>query len=267
MMRGSWVAALILALSSWTTVHAQLLPRPFQLDRVNRELAGQVVDYTNDTGTDHRIWSAALGERREMYVYLPPGYDPSKQYPFSLWLHGFGQDEHSYLTDGVRPIDRAIRDGTLPPAIVAAPDGSLRGINCLLSAGSFWINSPVGGRYEDYLMEDVWNFVTCHYSMRPEPEAHAVVGVSMGGGGAFHTAIKHQDFYKTAVGFMPPLNTSAGKIATAVTWPISTRIVGDGALISVGEEKFSADSTLSSRCARTRWASPSTAARTRTRPP
>jgi S-formylglutathione hydrolase FrmB len=207
MMRIGWIAALALGLSSLTTVQAQFLPRPFQLELINHQLAGRVVDYTNDNGADHRIWSPALGERRDMYVYLPPGYDPCKSYPFILWLHGFGQDEHSFLMDGALPLDRAMRDGRLPPAIVAAPDGSLQGIKCFLSAGSFWINTPVGGRFEDYLMQDVWDFVTSHYPIRPEPEAHAVVGVSMGGGGAFHTTIKYQDRFKSAVGFMPPLNT------------------------------------------------------------
>ena len=56
-------------------------------------------------------------------------------------------------------------------------------------------------------MQDVWDFVTSHYPIRPEPEAHAIAGVSMGGGGAFHTAIKYPDRFKTAVGFIPPLNT------------------------------------------------------------
>jgi S-formylglutathione hydrolase FrmB len=207
MMRLGWIAALALGLFSWTTAHAQLIPRPFQLDRVNSQLAGRIVDYTDDHGTDNRFWSAALGERRDMYVYLPPGYDPCKQYPFILWLHGVAQDEHAFLMDGVRPLDDAMRSGRLPPAIVAAPDGSLRGVSGYFTAGSFWINSPVGGPYEDYLMQDVWNFVTSHYSIRPEAEAHAVMGVSMGGGGAFHTAIKYPDRYKTAIGFLAPLNT------------------------------------------------------------
>ena len=66
---------------------------------------------------------------RDLYVYLPPGYDPCKKYPLILWLHGFGEDEHSFLTDGVRPLDRAMRTGVLPPAIVAAPDGSLKGVS------------------------------------------------------------------------------------------------------------------------------------------
>ena len=100
-----------------------------------------------------------------------------------------------------------MQTGQLPPAIVAAPDGSLKGVSGYMSPGSFWINSPVGGRFEDYLMQDVWDFLFEHYPIRPERGAHAIAGVSMGGGGAFHTAIKYPDRFGTVVAFIPPLNT------------------------------------------------------------
>jgi len=203
-----WIAAAALALLTWNAADAQrcVLPRPFELDRINRELAGRVVDYTDNHGADHRIWSPALGERRDLYVYLPPGFDPCKQYPLILWLHGFAQDEHSFLKDGVRPLDRAMRDGVIPPVIVAAPDGSLKGVSGYVSAGSFFLNTPVGGRFEDFLMQDVWDFLFSHYPIRPERDAHLIAGVSMGGGGAYHTAIKYPDRFGSVLAFLPPLN-------------------------------------------------------------
>jgi hypothetical protein len=92
--------------------------------------------------------------------------------------------------------------------IVAAPDGSLsgRGGITFLSPGSFFLNSKAG-KFEDFLMVDVWNFVHEHFPIRPEREAHVMAGASMGGGAAFHTAIKYRDRIAVAVGFMPPLNT------------------------------------------------------------
>ncbi len=202
-----WIAA-ALALLTWNAANAQrcVLPRPFELDRVNRELAGHIDDYTHNHGADHRIWSPALCEKRDLYVYLPPGFDPCKKYPLIVWLHGFGEDEHSFLTDIVRPLDRAMRDGVLPPVIVAAPDGSLNGVSGYLSAGSFFLNTPVGGRFEDFLMRDVWDFLFSHYPIRPERDAHAIAGVSMGGGAAYHSAFKYPDRFGSMVGFLPPLN-------------------------------------------------------------
>ena len=95
--------------------------------------------------------------------------------------------------------------GQLSPAIVAAPDGSLHGTDCMLSAGSFYINSKAGA-FEDYLMTDVWDFLFTNYPIRPEPEAHVLAGASMGGGGAFNLAIKYRDRFKTVVGVFPPVN-------------------------------------------------------------
>jgi S-formylglutathione hydrolase FrmB len=176
-----------------------------ELARVNRCLRGQVLDFTHNHGKDRRIWSAALCAKRDLYVYLPPGYDPAKKYPLAIFLHGAGQDEQFFLKSLVREFDQAIVEGKLPPFIVAAPDGSMEGRPSFFSLATFFANSDAG-RYEDYLMEDVWNFLMESFPIRPEREAHALIGVSMGGSTAFTQAIKHKDKVKVAMGFLPALN-------------------------------------------------------------
>ena len=79
-----------------------------QFERVNRKLHGNLVDYTNNHGKDRRIYSAALGQKRDMYVYLPPGYDPAKKYPFAMFLHGAAQDEEFFFQAQVDQFDQAI---------------------------------------------------------------------------------------------------------------------------------------------------------------
>jgi S-formylglutathione hydrolase FrmB len=176
------------------------------LHRVNQRLHGQLIDHTGNHGTDRRIWSAALGQRRDLYVYLPPGFDPCQRYPLLLWLHGFAQDEQSFADSVVGHLDAAIACGRLPPLIVAAPDGSLNGRPCLFTAGSFFVNSKAGA-FEDYVMQDVWNFVLQQYPVRPEREAHMIAGASMGGGAAFNLAFKYRPCFKVVIGIFPPLNT------------------------------------------------------------
>jgi S-formylglutathione hydrolase FrmB len=177
------------------------------LDRANRHLAGQLVDYTHNHGADRRIWSVALNEPRDLYIYLPPGFDPAHQYPVIIWLHGFMQDEQSFLWNDVmvQKLDEAIVAGRLPPVIVAAPDGSIKGRPSLTSAGSFFINSRVGN-FEDFIIEDVWHFVVENFPIRPEREAHVLAGISMGGFAAFNLAMKYPQTFKVAVGIFPPLN-------------------------------------------------------------
>jgi S-formylglutathione hydrolase FrmB len=175
------------------------------LNKVEHQIHGKLLNFTRHGPGNHRIWSAALCEDRDLFVYLPPGFDPHQQYPLIFWLHGFAQDESTFLEDALLPLDQAMSDGRLPPAIIAAPDASLRGYDCLFSPGSFFLNTRAGN-YEDFLMHDVWNFVTSNYPIRPEPEAHAIIGISMGGGAAYNKIFKFPDHFRIAVGVFPPLN-------------------------------------------------------------
>ena len=140
-----------------------------------------------------------------MYVYLPPGYDPSKHYPLAIFLHGAAQDELFFLQVYVRLFDKAIAEGKIPPMILAAPDGSIHGKACLLIPATFWTDSRAGP-FERYLMCDVWNYLHENFPIKPGREAHSITGVSMGGGAAVGLAIKYKDRFKTVVGMMPLVN-------------------------------------------------------------
>lgn len=183
-----------------------ILGHRFELDRLNRRLAGQVLDFTHNHGADNRIWSVALGQKRDMYVYLPPHFNPQTRYPLLIWLHGIAQDETAFLSLFAERFDTAIREGRLPPVIIAAPDGSFHSMIGLVAGGSFFANTPRGGPYEDYLMNDVWNFLFTTFPLLPNREAHAIAGMSMGGGAAFNKAIKYQDRFKIVAGVYPPVN-------------------------------------------------------------
>lgn len=177
-----------------------------ELERVNRSLCGKVVDYTHNHGKDCRIWSAALCQKRDMYIYLPPNFDPTQSYPGMIWLHGFAQDEKAFLIHVAPQIDKAIACGKIPPLIVVAPDGSLRESHFQITAGSFFINTKAGN-YEDFIMQDVWPFLLQNYPIKPEREAHIIAGVSMGGNGAYNLGFKYCDQFKIVCGIFPPLNT------------------------------------------------------------
>jgi hypothetical protein len=204
--RPRWPFLLVLLILPWARAGANPIRDRFALNRISRHLSGRVLDFTHNHGSDNRLWSPALGERRDVYVYLPPGFDPCQRYPLVIWLHGFAQDELSFLREVVPPLDQAIAAGKLPPMIIAAPDGSFKGSACLFSPGSFFLNSRAGA-FEDYLMVDVWNFLHEHFPIRPEREAHVMAGVSMGGGAAYNKGIKYRDRIGVVLGIFPPLNT------------------------------------------------------------
>jgi hypothetical protein len=176
----------------------------FDIVGLARRLKGSIVDHTGNHGQDHRIWSRSLHQWRDLYVYLPPGFDPHERYPIVFYLHPFAYDERTFLRL-VGYIDDAIVCGKLPPLIVAAPDGSLDGRGCLERPGSFFLNSNAGP-FEDFLMQDVWDFVCKNYPIRPERNAHVLAGISMGGFAAFNQGLRHRDAFGIVAGIHPPLN-------------------------------------------------------------
>ena len=122
------VAALALLASVTVPAQAQVFDN-VNLHRLNRKLCGRVVDYTHNHGADRRLYSPILGRPRDLYVYLPPGYDPSVAYPLILFLHGADVDEHDFLDPGdLKVLDRMMSRGEIPPTVIAAPDGTYEGI-------------------------------------------------------------------------------------------------------------------------------------------
>ncbi|MCS7014662.1 MAG: esterase family protein [Gemmatales bacterium] len=168
--------------------------------RYKPALHGTLLDYTDRHGLDRRMDSPALGRKQSLYVYLPPRYDAEQAYPLAIYLHAGMQDVESFLPVA-SILDQLVACGELPPLIVAAPDGSL----CPGQFGSFFVNGPAGN-YHDWVANDVYNYVRERFHVRPEPEAHVLVGASMGGFGAFNLALKHPDRFKTVAGIMPALN-------------------------------------------------------------
>ncbi len=174
------------------------------LEVANQQIQGRLLDYSFNHGTDNRVWSRSLQQRRDLYVYLPPHYDPGQKYPLMILLHGFALDEQM-IFELIPHLDDAMVKGKLPPFIVAAPDGSLVGEPCLLTPGSFFLNSHAGD-YEDFVLHDVWDFMTHRFPIRPERGAHVLAGVSMGGFASFSLGIRHREGFGVLVAINAPLN-------------------------------------------------------------
>lgn len=199
------VAALVLLALAATPCRAQLYSF-VNIDHLNSKLCGRVVDYSNNHGPDRRIYSHILGRPRDLYVYLPPGYDPSIAYPLIVFLHGADIDEHDFIDPGdLKKLDGRISRGEIPPVIIAAPDGTYEGKNRITSTHSLWVNG-LGGRFEDHVVNEVVPFLMQTYSIRPERGAHGLVGISAGGFGAMAIAMKHRDLFGAAATIAGPLN-------------------------------------------------------------
>ena len=165
-----------------------------------------MVDYTSNHGTDGRIFSPILGMPRDLYVYLPPGYDPGRTYSLVLFFHMADVDEHFFIGSKIlKELDDLIVSGGFPPAIVACPDGTYRGWNRFHTKDSLYVNG-LGGRFQDHVLQEVVPFLMANYAIRPERQAHALVGFSAGGYGAMGLAIEHRDVFGAVATLASPLN-------------------------------------------------------------
>jgi S-formylglutathione hydrolase FrmB len=204
MIRRTFAGLLALASLVLCMAHAQAQSVTL-VDRINSGIRGTLVDYTQNNGCDRRIYSSALCECRDLYVYLPPGYDRSGHYPLLIWLHSYTDDECEFAKHVVPILDAAIVAGQLPPMVVAAPDGSLTGAHHYFALGSWYVNSP-RGRFADYIASDVYEFMLRNFGVSPDRADHAIAGFSMGGFGAYSIGLKHPGQFKIVGGIGPALN-------------------------------------------------------------
>jgi S-formylglutathione hydrolase FrmB len=143
---------------------------------------------------------------RDLYVYLPPGYDPAYSYPLVLFFHMAIVDEHYFVRSKLLlVVDELILHGQFPPAVIVCPDGTYGTWHRYNTKHSLYVNG-CGGRFEDHIVQEVIPFLMTNYSIRPEREAHAIVGASAGGYGAMSLAIGHRDFFGAVATLAGSLN-------------------------------------------------------------
>ena len=137
---------------------------------------------------------------RDLFVYLPPGYEESdRRYPTAYLLQAFGTTAAEMVTpptDGLRwspPIedvlDPVFRRMGVPPMIVAIPDGWSR-----WGCGQ-WVDSPVTGNFEQYVLHDVVPAVDAAYRTIPAAGSRGVFGFSSGGFGAWNLGSRNPDVF------------------------------------------------------------------------
>jgi S-formylglutathione hydrolase FrmB len=133
--------------------------------------------------------STILNSHIQYCVLLPPSYDADKarRYPVVYFLHGLGEDEQTLLDSGgwdlIQDLWNQIDIGEF---LIVAPNGGR----------SFFINSRDGKRrYEDFFTEELLPYIDAHYRTKEGRRNRGIAGVSMGGYGAFHLALRHADLF------------------------------------------------------------------------
>lgn len=134
-------------------------------------------------------------------VYLPPSYDqrPEQRYPVVYLLHGIFDDHGVWIENYDVPaiLDRLILEEDLPEIVMVMPDGGNR------YGGGYYRNSPVSGRWGDYIADDLVSFIDEHFRTLANTDSRAVVGHSMGGYGALNLAMTRPEVFSVVWALSP----------------------------------------------------------------
>lgn len=131
--------------------------------------------------------------RRELPVYLPPGYGPAsrgKRLGLIVYLPGFmggGRTVANYnpwKENLLERFDRLIAAGKAAPAVLVVADGFTS------FGGSQYVNSSAVGRYEDHIADELVPFFVDKFGAGAAEGARAVIGKSSGGFGALSLALR-----------------------------------------------------------------------------
>ena len=149
-----------------------------------------------------------LGEPGEqaVQIYLPPSYNlTARRYPVAYFLPGFGSNttggNQFFRTDEVAAL---MASGGIKEMILVVPNGA----NVL--DGSFYVNSPVTGNWEDFILKDVVGYMDANYRTISKPEARGIGGHSMGGFGALYLAMRHPDIFSASYSLSPAFFNETG---------------------------------------------------------
>jgi enterochelin esterase-like enzyme len=122
--------------------------------------------------------SKAVGARRKMLVYTPPGFSKEKKYPALYLLHGGGDDETGWVKKGAADaiLDNLYADKKAVPMIVVMPNGRA------VKKGEKPAGKLAGfDTFGKDLLGDIIPYVEKNYPVEAKREKRALAGLSMGG--------------------------------------------------------------------------------------
>jgi enterochelin esterase-like enzyme len=152
------------------------------------------------------IGSPNLGEKRKLFIYLPPGHDPAKRYPVV------------YLGDGQQVQMRSI---ILQPLILAKklPPIILVGLynnDAPITAGGrtmqrrradYILNATPDSTYflkhEAFLLKEVMPLAEKQFGASPDPKDRLLIGRSASADWAIDTAMRHPEIFARTAGLSP----------------------------------------------------------------
>lgn len=156
-------------------------------------------------------YKTSAGTEKNMYMYLPPGYEADKtaRYPVLYLNHGGGENETHWTATNPNAggfahliLDNLIAAGKARPMIIAMPF-----TNRLVTGTPPKLGEDDACTQE--YMKDIVPYVDSHYRTRTNRESRAVAGLSMGGFVTLNTGLSHLEtfgeLYVFSSGYWPEM--------------------------------------------------------------
>ncbi len=146
--------------------------------------------------------SKALGKAVPYCVMLPPGYDaePQRRFPVLYYLHGLGDNEQTMVNSGAWNLYLDLVGQRKAGEFIIVNPAGYR---------TFYVNSADGKvRYEDFFIREFLPAIERKYRVLPGRAHRGLLGVSMGGYGAFHMAFRYPQLFGSVSTLMAALRES-----------------------------------------------------------
>lgn len=168
-----------------------LIPEPYEpeqsyMSRISGTLTASVpasaLGKAGGTLEHITYYSKKAGHDKGANVWLPPEYDPNRQYPVMYVNHGYGGDE-SAMTSGMGILELAttlIRSGEAVPMLIVFTNQYTHP-DRMSGAGNGAADVPYYDAFAEDLSGSLMPYIESHYPAKTGRENTAVSGFSMGG--------------------------------------------------------------------------------------
>jgi len=176
------------------------------------------------------VLSAAMGRTIEVAVMLPEssGSDPARRYPVIYFLDGHGGN-------GLRLFDRNDRDCFLS-GVQERCDAYgiiMVAVGCV---DKWYLDSPIDPdvRWQTFLANELIPTVDRLFQTSARKENRAITGLSMGGHGAFYTALRNPDLFMAVGSTSGALDLTSNELESYLDCVLGPKTVLDRKIYSAG---------------------------------
>ena len=179
-------------------------------------------------------WSDVLEEYERCLVYLPPSYHEGGEYPVLYLLHGYSENETSWIYNGKvnHIMDNLIAEGKTKPFIVVMPNGMFH--------GKYNIFPDFQVPFEKSLIECCIPAIEKKYRVKADKWNRAIAGFSMGSMQSCVIGLQHMDVF-SRIGLLSGFMRRVGRPDTDLSKDFE---LNDHLKLMMEKEKFEKEIAL-----------------------